>query len=364
MKKLSLHNLDDLMIGSAILGSGGGGDSTYAYMMACHEMQKKNSLTLFTYADLQPDDLIIPIGFMGAPMVELEKIATGRDFLKLFSIVEKTLKRKIKAIMPLEIGGHNAFIPIITGLQMNLPVLDADMMGRAFPEAQMTSGNLFGVSPSPGFISDCLDNTVVIHAQDTMSLEKIGRQITIAMGSTAAFAFYPLNGADAKKCTVPNSISKAINIGKAYRTAKEKGNDPLDAVLTFCKGACVGSGKILDIDRTISEGFLQGSIVIQNHKERIELIFQNEYLLAKNNGKIVATTPDILMLLEQETGTPITSELLHYGLKVNLIALPAPEIWTSAHGLSIVGPRQFGFETDYIPIAKNRQKNPVVSVYS
>ncbi|KIC74467.1 hypothetical protein DB42_BD00150 [Neochlamydia sp. EPS4] len=362
VKKLTLQNLDDLAIGSAILGSGGGGDSTYAYMMARYEMEKKASLSILNYADLKPEALVIPIGFMGAPTVEMEKIVTGRDYVELFKIVEKNLNKKITAIMPFEIGGHNAFTPIITGLQMGLPVLDADMMGRAFPEAQMSSGHLYGVSPNPGFISDSLDNAVVIHAKNTFALEKIGRSATIAMGSIAAFAFYPITGAKARECTVPNSISRAINLGKAHRSAKEKGEDPLEAILNHCKGILIGSGKITDIDREISKGFLQGSITIQNSKDKIELIFQNEYLLAKINSKIIATTPDILMLLEQETGAPITSELLQYGLRVNLIALPAPEIWTTPQGLALVGPRKFGYETDYKPIHKARQKSSVLSI--
>lgn len=362
MKKLTLHNLDDLAIGSAILGSGGGGDSAYSYMMTRYEMEKKSSLNLISYSDLKPNDLIIPIGFMGAPTVEIEKMITGREFIKIFEIIEKTLDKKITAIMPFEIGGSNAFTPIITGLQMGLPVLDADMMGRAFPQTQMSSAHLYGISPCPGFINDCLDNAVVIHAKETQTLEKIGRHVTIAVGSSSAFAFYPINGTIAKQCTVPKSISRAINIGKTHRLAKENGEDPLNSILESCKGVLIGYGTITDIDREISKGFLQGSIKIQNHKDKFELVFQNEYLIAKNNGKIVATTPDILMLLEQETGTPITSEWLQYGLKVNLIALPAPEIWTSPEGLALVGPRQFGYEADYKPIQKSRSKNTILSI--
>jgi DUF917 family protein len=60
------------------------------------------------------------------------------------------------------------------------------------------------------------------------------------------------------------------------------------------------------------------------------------------------------MLFEQDTGKPVPSEALRYGLKVNLIALPAPNIWTSPAGLELVGPRYFGYEVDYQPINKNK----------
>lgn len=357
MKKLTLADLDDLVIGSAILGSGGGGDPTYAYLMARYEMEKQKPLHLISLAELKPKDLIVPVGFMGAPMAEMEKIPTGREFVELFKVIEKEIGRKIDVIMPFEIGGSNAFIPLMVGVQTGLPVVDADLMGRAFPEAYMTSTCLQGISPSPGFLNDSQDNVVVIHAKSNASLEKIGRHATMAMGSSSACCFYILHGAEeAKKSSVPKSVSKATAIGKTCREAKQKGKDPLESILNLCKGVLIGSGKISDIDRVISQGFLQGTVVIQNDHEKIEIIFQNEYLVAKYDGQIVATTPDILMLLEQETGTPITSEWLQYGLKVNVIALPSPEIWTSPEGLALVGPRKFGYEIEYKPISKSRNK--------
>lgn len=350
MKKFNIEQLDDLAIGSAILGSGGGGDPSYDYVMTRVQMEKSGPVPLISYSDLKDDDVIAPIGIMGAPMAEKEKFASGREFLKQFEILEKTLDRKITVVMPFEIGGGNSFVPIMVAARLGLRVLDADTMGRAFPEAQMSTCHLFGISCSPGFITDCLGNTVSIYTGDCSRLEKIGRQVAVAMGSAAAFCFYPLTGAQAKGCTIPKSISKAIAIGKVHREARLAGEDPLGAILKLCKGVCIGSGTITDIDRAISKGFLNGKVVIRNRTDTIELGFQNEYLIAKCNGQIEATTPDILTLLEHETGAPVMSESLQFGLKVNLLALPAPAMWTSAEGLSLVGPRHFGYETDYRPI--------------
>ena len=356
MKKLTLDNLDDLAIGSAILGSGGGGDPTNSYMMARYEMEKKDFVSLISYHDLKPDDLILPIGLIGAPLVDKEKLSTGREFIQQFEFVEKALGKKISVVMPFEIGGISSFIPLMVSAVTGLPVLDADTMGRAFPEAQMSTCNLLGAPCSPGFITDSLGNTTIIYADNSHTLERIGRHITVAMGSSAAFGFYPLSGLQAEKCTLPKSISKAIAIGKAHREAKESGKDPMAAILTLCKGVHIGSGKITDVDSVISKGFIKGSVKIENKNENFEIAFRNEYLLAKRNGQISATTPDIIVLLEQNTGTPISSELLRYGLKVNLIALPAPTIWTTPEGLNVVGPRQFGYETDYLPINRHEKK--------
>lgn len=350
MKKLSIENIQDLVIGSAILGSGGGGDGTVPAMMAKMQMEKTGPVSLINYSDLKPDDVIMPIGFIGAPSAEFEKLPSGKEFEVMFDYVKRILNVKTSVLLPFEIGGGNALTPIVEAARMGLPVLDADTMGRAFPETQMSSCHLHGICPSPGFITDGQGNTTVIYSSGTDVLERIGRQVTIAMGSTAAFGFFPLKSHEVKKCTFPKSISKAISIGKTVRESRESGKDPLDAILTLCKGITIGSGRIVDIDRSISRGFLYGRVVVGNKNHQIELDFQNEFLVAKKNGNIVATTPDILMLLEQETGTPIDSQQVQFGLKVHVIALPAPHLWTTPAGLELVGPRHFGYEVDYHPI--------------
>lgn len=363
MKQLTQDNLDDLAIGAAILGSGGGGDTTYPHLMAKYFAEKWGNTSMITVQELKPTDLILPIGVIGAPMAELEKIASGREFFTLVKTLEKTMERKLTAIMPFEIGGGNAFCPMMIASALKIPVLDADTMGRAFPEAQMSSCGLLGAPCSPGFITDSLGNSVVIYANNSFSLEKIARNVTVSMGSTAMFGLFPLSGIEAKKMTFHKSISKAIAIGKAYREAKDLGQDPLQSILQSCKGALLGSGKITDIDRAISKGFLKGSVVIQNKTDRIEISFQNEFLLAKVNGKTVAMTPDIISLVEMETGFPITSESLQYGLKVHLIAIPSPPLWTTPEGLALVGPRHFGYEIDYVPFSKVKMTpNPIGAI--
>lgn len=354
MKQLTLNNLEDLAIGAAILGSGGGGDPAYPHMMAKNVAQKWGNSKMISISELQADDLVIPIGVIGAPLAESEKIASGREFSILLEVLEKTIGKKVTAVMPFEIGGGNAFTPMMIAPILDIPILDADTMGRAFPEAQMCSCGLLGASCSPGFITDSKGNSVVIYANNNFSLEKIGRQVTVAMGSSAMFGLYPLSGSEAKKMTFPKSISKAMAIGKAYRDAKNHGQDPLASILNTCKGAHLASGKITDIDRSITKGFLKGSVTIQNKTDHIELLFQNEFLLAKVNGKVVGMTPDILSLVEMETGFPITSESLQYGLKVHLIAIPSPSLWTTPEGLTLVGPRHFGYEIDYTPFQKGK----------
>lgn len=356
MRKLTLDNLEDLAIGSAILGAGGGGNPCYPHMSARYRIEQYGPVSLINGSELGPDKIVMPIGFMGTSLVEMEKLPGGSEYKVMFELAEKVLQKKIDAVMPFQIGGGNAFIPIAVAAQLQLPIVDADTIGRAFSGVHRTSCNLAQGCCSPAFATDCLGNSVVVYASGAGMLEKISRQITEAMGSNNAFALPPLTCNEVEKYALPKTVSKAMAMGKVLREAQKKGKDPLDAILTLCKGVYIGSGKIVDVDQRIFSGVLHGTVVIQNTREKIELDLQSEYLVAKVNDTIVATTPDILMLLEQETGTPITTELLQFGLKVNLIALPAPSLWTSPEGLALVGPRQYGYEIDYQTISKINRK--------
>ena len=46
------------------------------------------------------------------------------------------------AIVPGEIGGGNGLEALVVAADMGLPVVDADFMGRAFPELQVCSSSL------------------------------------------------------------------------------------------------------------------------------------------------------------------------------------------------------------------------------
>ena len=52
------------------------------------------------------------------------------------------------------------------------------------------------------------------------------------------------------------------------------------------------------------------------------------------------------MVLDGESGEPITTEALRYGQRVRVIAAPADERWHSQAALAMVGPGYFGYDMD------------------
>ena len=93
---------------------------------------------------------------------------------------------------------------------------------------------------------------------------------------------------------------------------------------------------------------LDGIGEYKKHSAYVE--FQNENLSAVVDGKIMATVPDLICLVDSNTYTPIPTDALKYGKRVIVVGLKCFERWRTEAGLALVGPHYFGLETDYIPL--------------
>jgi DUF917 family protein len=60
--------------------------------------------------------------------------------------------------------------------------------------------------------------------------------------------------------------------------------------------------------------------------------------------------PDLICIVDIETGAPVTTEVLRYGLRVTVLGIPAPALLRSQAALAVVGPGAFGYAVDYQPL--------------
>lgn len=344
MKKLSILDLEDLALGAAILGSGGGGDPAYQLLMAKQQFEDYEPAQMMNLCDLDDDALVVPIAYMGAPLVCIEKIPSGNELFALLQMIEKLMGKPVTHLIAAEIGGANAFTPLILAASTNIPVINADLLGRAFPELQMSSCNLKGISPSPAILADAVGNVVVINSKSASDAERFCRNTTVEMGSSAALSIYLMTGKECKEAVIPGTLEKAIEIGQVMRLAYAKDLCPITALLKKTNGRQVGMGVISDIAQVIEAGFLKGTFTISEAESTIIVHYQNEYLMAYRDGVAIGATPDIIIPLEQDTGLPITSESLSFGLRVVLVVIPGPDLWKTLAGLELVGPAYFGYE--------------------
>jgi DUF917 family protein len=63
-------------------------------------------------------------------------------------------------------------------------------------------------------------------------------------------------------------------------------------------------------------------------------------------------SPDIIEIIDEKTGEPITNTDIKKGDKVSVIGMEGGSIFREPEGLKVLGPRHFGFDLDYQPIEK------------
>ena len=205
--------------------------------------------------------------------------------------------------MALEIGGGNAIQPLMAAAHLGLPVVDADTMGRAYPEAQMTSVAVGDLRPYPCVLYDPRGIEVVVSKVPSWKwMERVSRKICVELGSIASTCKAPRTGREVKEWGILFTVTKAIAIGRRVREAQRRHEDPIAAILDEASGKLLFRGKVVDVARRTTEGFLRGRAAIDGLDEdrgsRLEIAFQNEWVVAWRDGAPLAMSPDLICVLD------------------------------------------------------------------
>lgn len=354
MQFLTEKDIDYIAIGAAILGSGGGGDPYIGKLMAKQAIKEHGPVKFIEAGDVPDDALIIPSAMMGAPAVMIEKLPNGGEPAASFQSLEAYLGEKAYATISIEAGGINSCIPIYTAACLGIPLVDCDGMGRAFPELPMTTFSVSGVSSTPMVLCDEKGNKILLETIDNAWSETLARTTTVAMGLSSMIAIYCLTGKQLKDYAVKGTISQARAIGEKIMESNKSKTNPIQSILDITNGYQLFEGKIIDVQRDLTTGFVRGNVTIEgtdgNKGSSFSLDFQNENLLGMKDGKPAAITPDLITLLDREKGFPITTENIKYGQRVIVLGMPCDPFWRTEAGIKQVGPRYFKYDVDYVPI--------------
>ncbi|MCP8967981.1 DUF917 domain-containing protein [Ectobacillus ponti] len=354
MRYLGKQEIEDIAVGAALLGTGGGGDPYIGKLMALQAIEECGPIQVLSVDEIPDDALVVPSGMMGAPTVMVEKAPSGDEAFKTFEILEKYLGKKIYATMPIEAGGINSMLPLALAARLGLPVVDVDGMGRAFPELQMVTFYLDGISATPMVIADEKGNTTLLNTIDNLWAERIARNATIQKGGSVMMAIYPMTGRNLKDSGIHDILQLEEEIGRSIRLAKQNNVDPIREVLALTNGFELFKGKVVDVNRKTETGFARGTAKIEgmlDYKgETLELRFQNEHLIAQTENRLVCVTPDLIAVLDAETGLPITTEGLRYGARCVVVGIPCHPKWRTEKGIETCGPKYFGYEVEYTPL--------------
>lgn len=354
MTLIHAEDMEAIATGAAVYGTGGGGDPYLGKLLAQHTMRAHGPVQLITLDALQDEDLIVPVALVGAPTVMLEKLPEIDPLVLALRRLETRLGRQAKALLSIEVGGLNSTIPFSVASITGLPLVDGDTMGRAFPELQMSLCTLAGIGACPMALADEKGNALTVEAVDNAFTERFVRSITMDMGGASYAALYAMTAAQARPALVPGTIGLAQRCGQAVFDARARHADPVAALLQATGGQCLFKGKVGDVQRRTDGRFNLGAARLQgldgHQGQALELLFQNEFLLARTPRQVLCSTPDLIVAVDLESAEPVTAEQMRYGLRVAVLGIACVPAWRTARALELVGPRYFGYDIDYLPL--------------
>lgn len=236
---------------------------------------------------------------------------------------------------------------VAVAAETGLPVVDADGMGRAFPELSMETFAVYGVHGSPLALAGERGERVIIDTgEDDRQMELLARAITIRLGGVGHIAEYAMTGADVRRTAIPRTLSMGLALGRAIWQARERKTDPFEAIADTLSTTLYNRvvelfrGKVIDVERRTTEGFAKGVTRIASDDDELVIRFQNENLTAERGGRLLAIVPDLICVLEAETAEPITTEGLRYGQRVRVIGISTPDMTATTR--AAIPPRQHG----------------------
>jgi len=349
--RLTVANLPVYALGCAIASSGGGGSTKTPLAMAVQAVDALGPVDIVEVGSLPPDGIVMPVGLIGAPMVATERIWSGEEAFILRDQVETLCQAPVAALMCYEIGGANGLLPVTWAARLGLPLVDADGMGRAFPEMQQQAMHLAGVPASPLVLTDGCGDVAVLWAADNYRAERLARRAMSLFGGACAATAYLMSAERAATAVITGSVSRALTVGGSLRL---RARERVAAITASVGGTVVLDGKIVELGRESDGGFARGSAIVaglgQDSGRLIRLEMQNEVLLALEDGEQLAMVPDIISVIGSDTCEPLPTEGMRLGQRVTVVAHPGPPVWTTPAGLDVAGPRAFGLPFDYTPI--------------
>ncbi|KAJ3719783.1 hypothetical protein C8R42DRAFT_671796 [Lentinula raphanica] len=392
---LSEIDLEWISIGCYILGTGGGG-TPYPHFVRLREMMRNGAtVRIVELGWVGDDDVIACGGAMGSPTVSLEK-PPGNEMMEAQDIVYNYLGVKPAAVIALEIGGGNGLQGLILGAStnMNIPTIDGDWMGRAYPVGWQITPVVWEGERAlflPTAISDGNGNHMIItSATSERQIERAFRAALSEMGSHVGCAKGPCSGKDMKTWVIKNTMSLSWRIGRSVALCRAQNNiDHIaEAIIDEVGGAeaakILFKGKIVEVERKTVKGHSYGEVVISaadvtgNERDsgkpvefggRLKIPFKNENIVAiavsdSGNEEVIASVPDLICVCDALTGEAIGTPEYRYGLLVIVVGIQGSERWTSsARGIEIGGPRAFGMDIDYCPLGNFREPRSVIEQY-
>lgn len=294
--------------------------------------------------DLDEDALVAAVGFVnnGLPLSELRP--AGDEFVSSVELLERELGTRIEGLFPLAAANVNSMVPLLTGMQLGRPVIDADPMGRVFPLLFQSVFTLAGLPAGPLAATGPVGESAFLRVREPRRAERLVRALAEEFGGWSATALYPMTARDLARTGVLGSVSRMVRIGRildsdATTSEKHQQLRRSEGVRRIIR-ARVADVAGLSRPAPAGEPDHPSSVVLieESQGRFVQLEIQNELLLLMVDGAPEAVIPDIITMLHPDDGRVASLDDLWVGNTLDLVVLPAAPQWYTPEGRRLAAP--------------------------
>ena len=361
MRTLSWQEVDDILAGATVLGCGGGGDYEEGRELMRRAYDEGRAVRLAAPDELADDALVcVPYGVGGLTLGD-EAVYAGLDLptehpsVLAVRALGEHLGVRFGALMTGELGGTSISDAFFPAAMLDLPVVDADPVGRAVPELEHSLFKVHGLPIAPeAVVSEAGDTVIVTRVADDGRAEALVRALAVASRNLVWVADHALPWGRLRDVVILGAIGSAQRVGEALRLAHDRGEDPAAAAAGAAGGRVVFRGLVTGFEWEERDGFTWGELELAGEAadagSTYRIWSKNENLLAWRDGEVAVTTPDLICCFSSEDGEPVTNPHHEPGAAVTVVGIPAAPQWRTPAGVATLGPRHFGFELDFVPL--------------
>lgn len=352
MKVLSILDLKDILVGCTILGTGGGGSLDEGLEAVENAYNQGYEFKLLDFDEIHDDKYYINPYFCGSVSPNEEKNELGNELVIAVEALEKYMNVSFDGIVSIEYGGGNTGQAMAAAAEMGKYIVDCDAAGRAVPELQFSTYFVTDKPIYPFSVATKFgDIGIFPKVRDDERAEALSRFMAVGSEGNIGMADHPIKGNLLRNSVIPNALSYAGKVGKAQRESLEKGIDPIQEIIKVGNGHLLFEGTVKDgtaWDK--KDGFTVGTIYIDGinkyEDDILKIWYKNENMISWKNGEPYVTCPDLICVVDNKTGYPITNPNCKVGQDIAVLGFGCHDLWKTEKGLSILNPRFFGFDID------------------
>lgn len=357
MRKLTRTDVGDILLAATILGTGGGGSLEEGMKMMDEVFARNKDIILANYDEIPEDAMIGTPYYCGAisPLTKEEKakynglpVMDENMCVAAARSMEKYAGKKFAGFNSTEFGGGNTAVAMYVAAMAGVPVMNCDAAGRAVPDLQLSTYNLNGVSIAPLAVANAFgDQAVFTSLVNDFRAEEMVRALAVVSRNTIGVIDHINTAGVLKNAVILGAMDNLLEVGEAWRTAEKNGVKRIEACVKKGNGRIAYYGTVKEQPYSTVNGYTVGDTYITtDNGEELHLWYRNENIVMWKNGNVDCTAPDLICILDADTGMPICNPNLEPGERVAVLLFPCDKMWKSEKGLSLLGPRAFGFDID------------------